>query len=101
MQILLTAPMLRSIPACAGKAKAGLKETVLMEVDPRVRGEGMLVPVTVLSAIGRSPRARGRRALGGASKLSSGSIPACAGKATDMHLHPHPFGVDPRVRGEG
>ena len=70
-------------------------------VDPRVRGEGRGERWAAIKRMGRSPRARGRRAVPALRRDAAGSIPACAGKASRLGIPRQPWEVDPRVRGEG
>ena len=76
----------RSIPACAGKAQALCAPTIAAMVDPRMRGEGHLVPRDYCIERGRSPHARGRQCPALPPKLALGSIPACAGKALGINF---------------
>ena len=92
---------IRSIPACAGKAPAPAASHPTRRVDPRVRGEGLVTLPPPQGAVGRSPRARGRRSETFQLRRDGGSIPACAGKASSGNQSAANRKVDPRVRGEG
>ena len=73
----------------------------MIEVDPRVCGEGRRESPVIDAPRGRSPRVRGRPLGSAEPSATEGSIPACAGKA---RLHTEDAvrgGVDPRVCGEG
>ena len=90
----------RSIPACAGKPCDRTVALLIVQVDPRVRGEAEARHPLCEDGAGRSPRARGshRRSLGG--RNLHGSIPACAGKPSGKGCPIVRSRVDPRVRGE-
>ena len=94
-------PINGSIPACAGKADTIDDLAKALEVDPRVRGEGLSQRWDILPSAGRSPRARGRRRPRPLLQTKTRSIPACAGKASHWLCPPPGRWVDPRVRGEG
>lgn len=70
----------RAIPACAGKTGA---ERLALEIDgshPRVCGENFGVPAMYIAGWEPSPRVRGKPYIAGYARVSSGAIPACAGK---------------------
>ena len=70
-----------SIPACAGEASGSITATTAAWVDPRLRGGGTSLPITVSETEGRSPPARGRLSNSSNRIAESRSIPACAGEA--------------------
>ena len=70
----------RSIPACAGKTRAGERIGLVCRVDPRVCGEDVPYRYADHLMCGRSPRVRGRLANSKRKVMADGSIPACAGK---------------------
>src|SRR6266568_2105781 len=89
----------RSIPACAGEPSPGFARSPSPGVDPRVRGGAKLFGRGLQGYAGRSPRARGSLAHGGAPRVPSRSIPACAGEPTSRCRLRRRRRVDPRVRG--
>ena len=89
----------RSIPACAGEARAGLRHTAGRGVYPRVCGGSVPPPAAGWSSKGLSPRVRGKRRVvcnqGGRHR----SIPACAGEALKARTLDEAITVYPRVCG--
>ena len=89
-----------NIPACAGKTGDSRVHDVRLEEHPRVRGENTGMTSTTHTAIGTSPRARGKRGRKRRGQSTVRNIPACAGK-TPMSTPPRdPQWEHPRVRGE-
>ncbi len=89
----------RSIPACAGEPNVSVAETVVGEVDPRVRGGAPTSTPRATRRAGRSPRARGSLRAGKAAGRDRRSIPACAGEPWSSSTKAKTRRVDPRVRG--
>ncbi len=89
-----------SIPAGAGKPRRGWRQPPARGVDPRGCGEAEYQRAKVQRGKGRSPRVRGSP-LGIADlDISSGSIPAGAGKPRTPSRDHLLDGVDPRGCGE-
>jgi len=92
-----------SIPACAGEASRRERDAAECRVDPRVRGGSASDADRPPRTVGRSPRARGKRAGEGESDRMNRSIPACAGEASAScgiaWSRRGATRVDPRVRG--
>ena len=99
LPFLVSVPVVRSIPACAGEplAKQGLLPHAW--VYPRVCGGTVMVPLLLSPGIGLSPRVRGNRSRGAASGRALGSIPACAGEPPTSQTAAKPSRVYPRVCG--
>ncbi len=93
-------PLIRSIPACAGKPEKNPCRRPKSQVDPRVRGEAVCASLNVPGPPGRSPRARGSHIQHLRQLHRLRSIPACAGKPAYLVYSGSLSGVDPRVRGE-
>ena len=90
----------RNIPACAGKTAKCLTAPHLWEEHPRVRGENLIVAVSLWIRVGTSPRARGKLAKVMNWLDEKGNIPACAGKTWAEVSVVMVFPEHPRVRGE-
>ena len=89
-----------NIPAYAGKTAF---ETLPMGFDrehPRVCGENPATPPRDGLTVGTSPRMRGKPLQCGVGDVSSGNIPAYAGKTTPANAHPGTPAEHPRARGE-
>ncbi len=69
----------RKIPACAGSTRVRLPGRGRRPEDPRVRGVDQLHAGPSFVDPGRSPRARGRRAVKTERRRTGRKIPACAG----------------------
>ena len=80
--IRLHSSSVRSIPACAGEAVAGITGLSMMGVDPRLRGGGLKSTPNRDQTAGRSPPARGRPFINRIYDPELRSIPACAGEAS-------------------
>ena len=111
----------RSIPACAGEARALAADASSDRVYPRVcRGSEVAHPAEQVQP-GLSPRVRGKHEQHGGKHRRRGSIPACAGEAAgaqgsggqcqvyprvcggsspNVPPKPPPRGLSPRVRGK-
>ena len=89
-----------SIPACAGKPYPGRPADGGGAVHPRVCGEAFNAQVEKATIQGPSPRVRGSRPLGCATRWPLGSIPACAGKPRRAPNRSGIRRVHPRVCGE-
>ena len=72
--------VVRSIPACAGEPPAGPGSPCPSRVYPRVCGGTFISLFEKLTGLGLSPRVRGNPGYSVQYKLTSGSIPACAGE---------------------
>ena len=90
-----------SIPACAGEARRPPSSLFLQQVDPRMRGGGLLTDSSATPLYGRSPHARGRQTHKTIKRMPIRSIPACAGEATKNNVLHYKHTVDPRMRGGG
>ena len=89
----------RSIPACAGEANTSGRSAWGSGVYPRVCGGSFMPADGQPASLGLSPRVRGKPPLGTSPILHGGSIPACAGEATEV-VHSRSNGwVYPRVCG--
>ena len=73
-------PRRGSIPACAGEPSPGLRASRTGRVYPRVCGGTPAGFYTQRPVPGLSPRVRGNRPGGPATRPDAGSIPACAGE---------------------
>ena len=88
------------IPACAGKTLPPAIMFTRFRAHPRVCGENSGVFSAVVTAVGSSPRVRGKRIRARSRCGYSGLIPACAGKTVvRWHRLPHRK-AHPRVCGE-
>ena len=90
---------LGSIPACAGEPQRSRAAATGARVYPRVCGGTRPTPSRQPPASGLSPRVRGNRIASAISRLSMGSIPACAGEPQPRYHCCLPQGVYPRVCG--
>jgi len=88
-----------SIPACAGEPCRSARSRPGQGVDPRVCGGARVVGKPCRSLPGRSPRVRGSLYMARRRKLSTGSIPACAGEPPHLARGRALDRVDPRVCG--
>ena len=98
MHVSVTLPS-GSIPASAGEALIAGLAVVSRGVDPRERGGSCMNARASSASGGRSPRARGKRALKLPAQTPHGSIPASAGEAHRDAVHRLAAQVDPRERG--
>ena len=89
----------RSIPACAGEPLARGRRPRHARVYPRVCGGTWARYLSFPSSCGLSPRVRGNRVLVPESRLSPGSIPACAGEPIGQSGTVSIHSVYPRVCG--
>ena len=89
----------RSIPACAGEAATRGGWPKSGRVYPRVCGGSYPAAGSLLHAQGLSPRVRGKRRRFCVTSGAAGSIPACAGEATQRARGGGLAGVYPRVCG--
>ena len=89
----------RSIPACAGEPRCGLRRTLSSRVYPRVCGGTIYLLEPPIKIIGLSPRVRGnlRRAVNRFAHHRS--IPACAGEPAASLAAAGVVKVYPRVCG--
>ena len=90
----------RSIPAWAGKPIHRAPGGDGTGVHPRVGGETLRLGAHVAEPLGPSPRGRGNPGAIGSEILTSGSIPAWAGKPIFSQPLGHRKRVHPRVGGE-
>ena len=90
---------LGSIPAWAGETAFPARISKRPSVYPRVGGGNRYGNRTPFTAIGLSPRGRGKRALGGGLDIKRRSIPAWAGETTRASLLRSSSAVYPRVGG--
>ena len=90
----------RLIPACAGKTLIQAAVTFNRPAHPRVCGENEVERTSVTTALGSSPRVRGKPAACRGNPLHRGLIPACAGKTTLSIAGRRLTGAHPRVCGE-
>ena len=70
----------RIIPACAGKSYDSDYSKCYSQDHPRMRGEKLKYPESILNQLGSSPHARGKGISGIFQQACDGIIPACAGK---------------------
>ena len=70
----------RITPACAGKTRLILRQTVAMWDHPRVCGKNYEHGIDEHLWVGSPPRVREKRGLRGGDILLFGITPACAGK---------------------
>ena len=89
----------RSIPACAGEARARRSDRQRAGVYPRVCGGSKVGAWPGLSAKGLSPRVRGKRLMVPRYAVGQRSIPACAGEAMAAKQRKKKQAVYPRVCG--
>ena len=75
------------IPACAGKTGTGRSLGFRHGAHPRVCGENVREPFRKVSAMGSSPRVRGKRSCRDEKLQARRLIPACAGK-TALYSRP-------------
>ena len=68
------------IPACAGKTRCRDRSSLISRAHPRVCGENMEGFLKKHPEKGSSPRVRGKPHYNPGLQISSGLIPACAGK---------------------
>ena len=88
------------IPACAGKTPGVSPPSSLLGAHPRVCGENNPRPREQTSAVGSSPRVRGKRQQAAPDLLQGRLIPACAGKTSQPPAAPSQCPAHPRVCGE-
>ena len=88
------------IPACAGKTHTRRYATTREPAHPRVCGENRISCSTMTSALGSSPRVRGKRRGRNDCRDRCGLIPACAGKTIQISGCAGPLRAHPRVCGE-
>ena len=89
-----------SIPACAGKPTSMSAFSCPCWVYPRMCGEALVRMFSYLLTWGLSPHVRGSLCALGGGGVSSGSIPACAGKPLRSALAVYCSWVYPRMCGE-
>ena len=89
----------RSIPACAGEPRFGLRLYGNRGVYPRVCGGTAFIARGAKLAKGLSPRVRGNPVRGFIERFEDGSIPACAGEPQRRIRLEDPSRVYPRVCG--
>ena len=88
------------IPACAGKTLALFVMRSHVRAHPRVCGENAAFALMKTSALGSSPRVRGKRAPACGQRSHLGLIPACAGKTDAAGPARADRAAHPRVCGE-
>ena len=88
-----------SIPACAGEAPVSVAPVSPVPVYPRVCGGSVSATAVLRSALGLSPRVRGKLGYQVHSITYWGSIPACAGEAQPGRGRLPSARVYPRVCG--
>ena len=88
------------IPACAGKTKPIMHESVKCGAHPRVCGENQYLQVGGDSDAGSSPRVRGKLHVDNEGAHACGLIPACAGKTKSTNVWAWSPRAHPRVCGE-
>ena len=89
----------RSIPACAGEARALVRHHPPVGVYPRVCGGSLFAPALDVAFGGLSLRVRGKHASTGGWTAQNRSIPACAGEACVASPARCGWRVYPRVCG--
>ena len=89
----------RSIPACTGEPRRGIRRPSRRKVYPRVYGGTQGDGYTPINESGLSPRVRGNRWRDLRALMPSGSIPACTGEPAHGSPPRNPSGVYPRVYG--
>ena len=87
-------------PACAGTSHARYRPPKCVRAHPRVRGDVSKGIYASGPASGSPPRARGRRAGGGADGVDRGLTPACAGTSGSRGKPGFHRWAHPRVRGD-
>ena len=88
------------IPACAGKTRCETARASEWRAHPRVCGENPVSDHHMSTRSGSSPRVRGKLPAYDQAQITSGLIPACAGK-TAPGQSPSPMNwAHPRVCGE-
>ena len=95
------APVVRLIPACAGRATCPCRDGLRSWAHPRMRGEGEPPGGVGGGGLGSSPHARGGRGACKRWSSSEGLIPACAGRAAKAKTALLTRQAHPRMRGEG
>ena len=88
------------IPAYAGKTFAVALTRLAVSAHPRVCGENALKNFGTISAVGSSPRMRGKPRSRPVIQASRGLIPAYAGKTTVVEYAVLVYTAHPRVCGE-
>ena len=91
--------ILRSIPAWAGETRKLTGWLTCEGVYPRVGGGNVVTRNVGRSAMGLSPRGRGKPSLLSWYNTSWGSIPAWAGETSALLMAKPPSAVYPRVGG--
>ena len=89
----------RSIPACAGQSKSGVRWYRFGGVYPRVCGAIWAPDLTAVTETGLSPRVRGNLSGIALFQQLDGSIPACAGQSGKRSCRHRFSRVYPRVCG--
>ena len=93
-------PIIRLIPAHAGKTFSRRSAAMSRRAHPRSRGENAGGRVSRVGARGSSPLTRGKRLLTWATWRSQGLIPAHAGKTDFCEVADEDVWAHPRSRGE-
>ena len=88
------------IPAHAGKTFDGGGEVAVDGAHPRSRGENVPAVAAFAGAVGSSPLTRGKQSPKPRARLSTGLIPAHAGKTGGRAARAPPGWAHPRSRGE-
>ena len=96
----MISPMMRLIPAHAGKTPACVIALMSEGAHPRSRGENQVCPSHVALILGSSPLTRGKPGFRGLRGLRGRLIPAHAGKTSRSSTTSRPRSAHPRSRGE-
>ena len=90
----------RFSPACAGNAGCRTGRELPAPVQPRMRGERVILTVLHSIGVGSAPHARGTPGAGGPAPKRHRFSPACAGNAWRWSSTGSTTPVQPRMRGE-
>ncbi len=88
------------IPACAGNTVPVWLGVELVQDHPRMRGEHVLLPLSMIVVMGSSPHARGTQKQHHHQQSRRGIIPACAGNTPSGERCTRRCQDHPRMRGE-
>ena len=90
----------RLIPARAGKTTTLKRASPACTAHPRAGGENLAEGAVQRAPLGSSPRGRGKRLTASSRCISTGLIPARAGKTKTARKLPDSWGAHPRAGGE-
>ena len=97
---LLSLISVRFNPACAGNSLLIKGRIKAESVQPRLRGELIILGVALRENLGSTPLARGTQKAGAGTERKYRFNPACAGNSNSAKQQREMMAVQPRLRGE-